>query len=159
MNRRLSSSLKHRRKVGLILSLLLFAFILRVVGQLLVMLEVGRNLLPPMKDWYSGLIPYEILLPIQLVLIVILLIICLQFFAKDPGRPRRRPSLGRALRIFGLIYLSVMILRFIIYLFKPGWLGGWIPIVFHWVLACYCIILGRYHSYSDSNLTPSKKEG
>jgi hypothetical protein len=48
-----------------VLWLLLALFVLRVLGQALVaFFNVG--FLPPMPAWYSGLMPYEYLLPSQL---------------------------------------------------------------------------------------------
>ncbi|HEU5261964.1 MAG TPA: hypothetical protein VFU41_11150 [Gemmatimonadales bacterium] len=50
---------------------LLFLFVLRVLGQALVAaFEVP--FLPPMTKWYSGVIPYPILLPVQVLIILLL---------------------------------------------------------------------------------------
>ncbi len=51
--------------------LLLGLFVLRVVGQALVaFLDV--EFLPPMEAWYSGLMPYEVLLPSQIVIVAVM---------------------------------------------------------------------------------------
>ncbi len=43
---------------------LAFLFLLRVLGQVLVaFFEVGP--LPPMAEWYSGLVPYPVLLRVK----------------------------------------------------------------------------------------------
>ena len=43
-------------------------FFLRVIGQVLVAFFAVRAL-PPMAEWYSGLLPYPILLPVQLAML------------------------------------------------------------------------------------------
>jgi hypothetical protein len=51
--------------------LLLGLFVLRVMGQALVaFLDV--EFLPPMEAWYSGLMPYEVLLPSQIVIVAVM---------------------------------------------------------------------------------------
>jgi hypothetical protein len=47
------------RKLAILLWVLLFAFCLRVFGQMLVAFA-GVYWLPPMEAWYSGLMPYPI---------------------------------------------------------------------------------------------------
>lgn len=39
----------------------------------------GVTFLPPMQEWYSGLIPYPVLLPIQGLIILLLIKICSDF--------------------------------------------------------------------------------
>jgi hypothetical protein len=53
------------RARALLLGSLALLFLLRVVGQILVAF-LGVRFLPPLEDWYSGLLPYPILLPVQL---------------------------------------------------------------------------------------------
>ena len=55
---------------ALILALLALAFLGRVAGQAVVAL-VAPAWLPPMEEWYSGLIPYPVLLPIQGVILAV----------------------------------------------------------------------------------------
>src|SRR6266849_6829304 len=50
--------------------LLLGLFVLRVVGQMLVAF-FRVSFLPPMGEWYSGLMSYPILLPVQWVIIAL----------------------------------------------------------------------------------------
>ena len=58
------------RAYSLLLGILSLTFAARILGQLLVaVFSVG--FLPPMEAWYSGLIPYSALLPIQLVILAI----------------------------------------------------------------------------------------
>jgi hypothetical protein len=64
---------------------------------------------------------------------------------------RRRPRVGRALRWISYVYAGAMAGRYVLTVaLRPErrWLGGTIPIVFHWVLAAYLFTLGRYHEAS-----------
>ena len=60
-----------RASYSRILWALLALFCARVLGQLLVATS-GVSFLPPMEEWFSGLIPYTRLLASQLVIIVLL---------------------------------------------------------------------------------------
>ena len=122
-------------------------FMLRVTGQALVAFYQVQ-FLPPMEQWYSGLLPYSILLPIQLLMIVIMLKIASDF-ARGTGffvLPRRR--LGPALKWLSYLYAGSMVLRYILTMTwhpERRWLGGTIPIWFHIILAGFLYTLGRYH--------------
>ena len=127
--------------------ILYFIFVLRVFGQLFVACGF-QGPLPPMKEWFSGLIPYPWLLAIQIVVIIILGKVCLDFSRRRGFfvTPRRR--LGKGLLIFGFVYLTSMILRYILRMaFHPEarWFGGTIPIFLHWVLAIFLILVGNFH--------------
>jgi hypothetical protein len=52
------------------LLLLLFLFCLRVIGQMLVAF-LHVSFLPPMKEWFSGLLPYPELLVSQFLIILL----------------------------------------------------------------------------------------
>jgi hypothetical protein len=118
--------------------LLLGLFVLRVLGQALVaFLDV--EFLPPMQAWYSGLMPYEVLLPAQIVIIVVMAKISLDFtrrrgFFFEPNR-----FFATAWLWFGWVYLAAMIARAVLLWDHP------IPIVFHWVLAAFVITVGLSH--------------
>jgi hypothetical protein len=51
------------------LGILSLLFLLRVVGQVLVRF-LGVRWLPPDPEWYSGLLPYPLLLPVQIILLL-----------------------------------------------------------------------------------------
>jgi hypothetical protein len=116
---------------------LLALFVLRVLGQVLVaFFHVG--FLPPMEAWYSGLMPYEYLLPSQIIIIAAMAKICVDF-------TRRRGFFYGPRRVFaaewlyaGTLYLAAMIARFL-------WFGPSIPVFFHWVLAAFVIAVGLSH--------------
>lgn len=94
--------------------------------------------LPPMELWYSGLVPYQILLPAQIAIIALMAKICADFtrqrgFFVQPRRFFATWWLG-----FGWIYLAGMIARFVIQ-------GPTIPVFFHWALAAFMIAVGLWH--------------
>ena len=131
----------------ILLWVLLFAFCLRVAGQMIVAF-LGVSWLPPMEEWYSGLLPYPYLLPSQLLIIALYGKVCLDFSRGEGFFVRTRPVFGRGVLIFGCLYLAAMMLRYILRMtFHPEarWFGGAIPIFFHWVLASFIIAVGRYH--------------
>lgn len=126
---------------------LLFAFCLRVAGQM-VAAFVGVSWLPPMEAWYSGLMPYPYLLPSQLLIIALYSKVCLDLTRGEGFFMRSRPVFGRGVLVFGYIYLAAMVLRYVIRMSlhpEARWFGGTIPIFFHWVLATFLIAFGRYH--------------
>jgi hypothetical protein len=134
-------------RLAAILWLLLTLFVLRVAGQALVaFLDV--RFLPPMGDWYSGLMPYRYLLPAQLLIIVLLAKVSLDFSRGGGFFMTPRPLFARGVLYFGCVYLAGMVLRYPLTMWlRPElrWFGGTIPIFFHWVLACYAILFGLYH--------------
>jgi hypothetical protein len=94
--------------------------------------------LPPMQAWYSGLMPYPYLFPSQVILVVLMTWICVDF-------TRRRGPFYAPRRLFAVwwfwlawIYLAGMIARFL-------WFGLSIPVVFHWVLAAFMLAVGVSH--------------
>lgn len=123
---------------------LLALFVLRVAGQVVVALRAPRWL-PEMKQWYSGLIPYPVLLPIQLVFVAVMAAI-----ARDVGRGTgvfagAGPSWGRFLVGFAIVYAASMAVRYVRWRRTPPELRrAWIPIVFHVVLAGFIGVYGRW---------------
>ena len=136
------------RAYAVLLSLLAALFFLRVVGQVLVaFLDV--RFLPPMPEWYSGLLPYPILLPTQLAILAVQAKISVEFWRGDGLFVTPRPRGGRVLRWVSVVYFLAMVVRFgLTMAWRPErrWLGtGTIPIVFHWVLAAYLFTLSHHH--------------
>jgi hypothetical protein len=135
------------KRTAFFLWLLLVLFICRVLGQLIVVLY-APSFLPPVKEWYSGLMPYQYLLPSQILIIVLFTKINLDI-SRGVGfwaQPKQR--LGFWLRNFGFVYFASMIVRYVLRMSwypEERWFGGTIPIIFHWVLATYIILLGSYH--------------
>jgi hypothetical protein len=121
-----------------VLWLLLALFVGRVLGQLLVAFFDVR-FLPPMEAWYSGLMPYEYLLPSQLLLIGVMAKICIDFTREDGFFFKPRRTFAGEWLWFGYVYLAAMIARAVFLWDRP------IPIVFHWVLAAFVITVGLSH--------------
>ena len=137
-----SSSL-HNTSVSYFLWLFTFLFILRVAGQIPVAVR-PVTWLPPMNEW--NLLPYRILLPVQLVFIIVMSWINLTFsnilFISETNI-----SFGISLIIFSAVYAFSMPVRYIIRMKRRAdqrWFGGTIPMVFHIVLASYLFTLGLY---------------
>jgi hypothetical protein len=121
-----------------LLSILFALFVARVAGQLVVVLAHPRWL-PPMKDWYSGLLPYRYLLPSQLAITALMLVMIRQVSAGAP--PSRNLVIG--IYAFATLYALAMLVRFAILRRRHPdyrWYeGGMIPILFHWVLAAFLV--------------------
>ena len=121
-----------------LLWVLLGLFILRVLGQALVaFLDV--QFLPPMEAWYSGLMPYEVLLPSQIAIIAVMAKICLDFTRGRGFFFDSKRFFATAWLWFGYAYLAAMMARAVFLWDHP------IPIVFHWVLAAFVITVGLSH--------------
>ncbi|MGH9399049.1 MAG: hypothetical protein ACRD00_01680 [Thermoanaerobaculia bacterium] len=132
----------------LVLWLLAFLFFLRVLGQVLVAF-FGVTFLPPMAEWYSGLLPYPVLLPTQVLILILLAKICSDFSRGHGFFVAQRPAMGHALRWFSYLYFAAMLLRYVVTMAvhpEQRWLGGTIPIVFHWVLAAYIFTVGHFYT-------------
>lgn len=126
---------------------LLALFCLRVIGQMLVAV-FDVSFLPPMEEWYSGLIPYRWLLPTQFLIILVFGKVCIDFTRGEGFFVVARRRVGTSLLAFGWVYFGVMVLRYVIRMSlypDERWLGGTIPIFFHWVLAGFVLLVGHYH--------------
>lgn len=132
---------------ALALTTLTLLFALRVFGQILVAF-CHVPYLPPMEHWMSGLMPYWLLLPCQIALLVLMGTICVHAWRGHGRFARTSAAIVRRLKIGGIIYLVAVIARYAITMAlypQMRWLGGCIPIVFHLVLATFVLILARYH--------------
>jgi hypothetical protein len=133
---------------GPILAFLTTLFFLRVLGQALVAF-FSVSWLPAMQQWFSGLIPYPVLLTIQIVMMVCMAKISMDIWLGTGRFATPRPSYAQFLIAFSVIYAGAMTLRYVltmIYLPEMRWLGGTIPIFFHFVLAAFLFTWGRYIS-------------
>jgi hypothetical protein len=126
-----------RRPAGaaLVLVLLTLLFAARTAGQALVaFLDVGW--LPAMDRWYSGLLPYPVLLPVQLAILAVQAVVDRDVWRGHGRFARPRPRTGRRLQRLAVAYALAMLLR----LALTGTHA--IPVVFHWILAAYLFTLG-----------------
>jgi hypothetical protein len=141
-----------QRAVGL--WLLLGLFVLRVVGQLVVGLS-SPTWLPAWHEWYSGLLPYSLLLPAQLVLIAWMVVVNHQNTRVDGAGGRflvQSARTKRLLRGSAAVYVGAMVVRYAVTMtLRPEmrWLHGTIPIVFHCVLAAYLALLAEETTPAD----------
>jgi hypothetical protein len=147
MNVGRESPVDHERLV--VLGACMFLFLLRVVAQLEVLL-VAPPWLPPMHDWYSGLIPYPILVPLQ---IVILMLMAALVMREMQGRRASNESRAWApwVRKFAFAYFVLMWVRLMLQLLRGAddvIDAGGIPVAFHWVLALFLLVLARRRSVS-----------
>ncbi len=137
-----------QRSSALLLAGLASAFFLRVLGQLIVELfEPG--FLPPNEEWYSGLIPYPILLPTQIVILGVQWAISRDLWRGKGRFATLRPRMGAWLCRLSVLYFALMLVRYIAVMIlypEQRWFGGTIPIFFHWILAGYLFGYGRYHA-------------
>ena len=135
------------RRRAPVLWALLALFVLRVTGQALVAF-LGVPWLPPMREWYSGLLPYPYLLPSQILIILLLAAVCRDFTRGHGWFVTPRAGWGRWVPWLGVAYFAAMVVRYAVQMtLHPGsrWLHGSIPIVFHCVLATFVIIVGQHH--------------
>jgi hypothetical protein len=125
--------------------LCLALFAVRVIAQFEALL-LAPEWLPPMETWFSGLLPYHLLLPAQIVLLVIM--------AAMAGNPRLRdgsfaadhPRGAGTLRVIALMYFAFMAGRLVLNVLDHGeefWRHGAIPVAFHWVLALFLLVSAR----------------
>ena len=121
-----------------LLWLLLAAFALRVLGQLLVVAGVAP-FLPPMDEWQSGLLPYPLLLVSQILILALLGAVCVQFSRGHGYFLRPHAWLSTPLWIAGWIYVIGMVVRYAL-LRRDA-----IPVVFHIVLASFVLAVAQHH--------------
>ena len=119
-------------------------FFARVVGQLEVLL-LAPDWLPPMHAWYSGLLPYPLLLPLQIALLMLMSIAA---FREQTGRQAEgtKPRTAKLLRLLAGVYFLIMAIRLCIVIRVFGsdyYLHGAIPVAFHWVLALFLLVWTR----------------
>jgi hypothetical protein len=125
------------------MAVLLVLFLGRVLGQLLVA-TVAPSWLPPMARWYSGLMPYRYLLPVQIVFLVVMTALTVSVARESEPLGAPAPATGTWLVWASYIYALGTGGRAIRYaLAAPDRRGVLIPIVFHFVLAGFLFTYGR----------------
>ncbi|MFP5502484.1 MAG: hypothetical protein ACLGIN_08330 [Candidatus Sericytochromatia bacterium] len=133
-------------RAAAILWLLSALFLARVVGQILVAF-LGVTFLPPMPEWYSGLLPYHLLLPSQVAILALMLWINLGIGRGTGVFGQDHPRFARFLLLFALLYAGAMAVRYVVsgqlHPERRFWPPGSIPIVFHFVLAGYLFLVSR----------------
>jgi hypothetical protein len=131
-----------------LLSMCTLLLLLRVIGQIIVVLFAPRWL-PPMEQWQSGLLPYPVLLVAQACVLTLMIWIAADFARGAGVFVQPMPQAGRAALWFGYVYFGGMIVRYVIRMARrpdQRWLGGTIPIIFHSIVAAFVWMFGRYHA-------------
>ena len=127
----------HRMRIA-VLWVCIGLFLLRVLGQIEVVL-IAPAWLPPMEHWYSGLLPYPLLLPAQILILMLMTGLTMNEMR------RRHDAPGREwLRVVSLVYFAAMLVRLIVQFLRGAdnvLAAGGIPVAFHWVLAFYLLVL------------------
>jgi hypothetical protein len=119
-------------------------FFARVVGQIEVLLLAPRWL-PAMQAWYSGGLPYPLLLPIQILLLMLMGVLAIQ----TRGARSRTNAADRTADILwalAVLYVLGMAVRLVLIVHNYGkdyYLHGAIPVAFHWVLALFILVWTR----------------
>ena len=134
------------RSTGTVLAVLALLFLGRVAGQVVVALR-APGWLPPMSEWYSGLLAYRRLLATQAVVLIVLWTVALGLLLDLPPFTARRPDLGTALVWLGWAYLLAMAMRYVVTMVRrpeARWFGRTIPIAFHIVLAIWIVVFGSF---------------
>ena len=117
----------------------------RVAGQIVVATR-APSWLPPMAEW--NLVPYRILLPVQLLILAVMTWIDVSFSTSSGPPVHRSATFGWVLIGFSAVYAGSMAVRYGVRMRRrpeARWFGGTIPIVFHLVLATYLYTLGSFH--------------
>ena len=121
-------------------------FMLRVLGQIYVAIY-HPPWLPPMSQWYSGLLPYHLLLPTQIIILIFMSLVAYDFSRREGTLFVVSPQTGRVLMTLGIIYFTSMVIRYILRMMRrpdQRWLGGTIPIIFHCILALFIFLCGHF---------------
>jgi hypothetical protein len=129
----------------LALWLCLGIFLVRVVGQIEVLL-LAPPWLPPFSAWESGLVPYPVLLPVQILIAAWMAVIASDHSRGGGPMWVESPRTRRRLNAFAAVYASVMLVRLAVTAALPPHSlvdRGLIPILAHWDLAGFIALLAR----------------
>jgi hypothetical protein len=136
------------QSLSLVLWLCAAAMLLRVVGQLVVVLRAPAWL-PPMEHWQSGLVPYRMLVATQAIVLVLMFWISTDFARASGVWVQPLPRLGRVVLAWSYLYAGAMVVRYTVRMVRrpaERWFGGTIPIIFHTVLAFFQWTFALYHT-------------
>lgn len=131
----------HARRIALLWACVAL-FFLRVVGQVEALL-LSPSWLPSMEQWYSGLVPYALLLPVQIAILMLMAVLVVREQDASHGHSER-PRWRRWTRRFALVYFAAMVVRLLVQLGRGAddmIAAGGIPVAFHWVLALFLLVV------------------
>ena len=121
------------------LGLLAVLFVGRVGIQLIQYFH-ALELLPTFEEWQSGVVPYWVLVVLQLAIVIGQVRVVA---AVRRGQRLLPSSWRRPVAAVALVYLGVMVFRLVAGLTfanSGGWLGERLPTIFHLVLAAYLLV-------------------
>jgi hypothetical protein len=133
------------REVAVLLWSCICLFAARVIGQFEA-LVASPPWLPDMDAWYSGLLPYYLLLPVQVALLMVMAVVAWNRRVRTGRFSSARPGVARALRVVAVVYFLAMAVRLGLDIGANGnefWREGAIPVAFHWVLALFLLVSAR----------------
>jgi hypothetical protein len=136
------------RNYAVILAFLTMLFVARVAGQLLT-LFFSVKFLPPFDRWYSGIVPYPVLLPIQLMIVAVMLKTVWDVYRGTGYFSLPTVRAGRTLKILAYAYAAIMIGRYAWAMTlhpELRWFTGTTPIWFHFALAFFLFMLGNFYA-------------
>ena len=118
-------------------------FVFRVAAQMLQAIHPVA-VLPPFEAWHGAVLPYPLLVVLQVAVMVLLASILWRLRGD-----RIDPSLWkyRSCFLFGSLYFSLMAFRFLAgltVLAEHSWFSKSLPAFFHLVLASFVLMLGHY---------------
>ena len=114
----------------------LFLFIARVIGQVYVGLyPTAFSFLPPWESWYSGALPYPILLVSQILIIQLMTLMAYDYTRQAGLFFITSLRIQQSIRYFAILYFVSMLIR-------AAWFNThhFIPIIFHCVLAIFLFV-------------------
>ena len=123
---------------------LLGLFFFRVLAQL-VQAMTPVSFLPTFEQWHSDVIPYPLLLLIQLVILVFLVKTAWDF---SRGGVQGSRISGKIWIAFGSMYFMIMGIRLslgLTLLSDHYWFSNYLPTFFHLVLAAFLLTIGTFH--------------
>ena len=133
----------------LVLISLTCLFAIRVMAQLVEGI-FPNALIPDFDRWYSGAVSYQLLFPIQLVILSVMITgICLL------PQLKLKQGLLNTFKSLAIFYFAIMFIRLVIALVGLStlpWFQLPLPAFFHLVLASYLICLTQYiGQYQSTN--------
>ncbi len=125
------------------------AFALRVMGQVYVALYKPRWL-PPMEEWYAGLLPYPLLLPAQLLILIAMTLGAYDYSLERGPFFITNATGGKIIVGLAGLYFAGMVVRYVVTMLRHPerrWVRIPVPIALHWVLAGYLFLWGSAFLY------------
>jgi hypothetical protein len=102
--------------------------------------------LPDIDAWHSGSLPYPVLLPAQIAVLMLMAVVAWNPRVRGRQFASSHPRAAGALRLVGCAYFLVMAARLVLNILENGaqfWREGAIPVAFNWVLALFVLVAGR----------------